>query len=408
MSDLLVAITVLVWIKAVLTLFLALRQPRRPAPAAGALPGVSLVMPAFNEEAGIAAAVSFALASRHSPLEVIVVDDGSTDHTASATRRAAGGDPRLRLLRQPNSGKPAALNRGIAAARHEVVVTVDGDTLLAPGAVERLAGHFLDPRVGAVAGQVKVGNSRPLLARFQLLEYAHGQQLDKRAQDALGCITVVPGAAGAYRRSVLLEVGGFSADTLAEDMDLTVEVARRGYQVRFEPLAVTRTEAPESLHSLVTQRLRWMHGTLQVLWKHRDLLFRPRAGALGMIGLPYAMVFGVLLGVLGPGIDLVAIGLALADADPGPIRTAAALGLSAEALSHAVSLRLAREPMRHLVLVWAFRAFHRALVAYIIMACASRLLARRRVEWGKLERRGLALEVSAPLEPRPVLADAAD
>lgn len=413
----LAATTLLVWAKAIATLVLAWRQSRRPLPPAGPLPSVTLIVPAHNEEVGVGAAVAFALASSHAALELIVVDDGSTDRTASAVRRAAGGDPRVRLLRQPNAGKAAALNRGLRAARHEVVVTVDADSAIAPNAVSSLARHFLDPRVGAVAGQVKVGNGRPLLGRFQLLEYALGQQLDKRALDALGCITVVPGAAGAYRRSVLEDAGGFSADTLAEDMDVTVEIARRGHLVRFEPLAVTRTEAPATLGALLRQRLRWMQGTLQVLWKHRELLFRRRAGTLGTVGLPYALVFGVLLGVLGPTIDAVALGLALIEADPGPVKAMAAATLGAEAAAHGIALRLAREPMRHLGLVWVFRAFYRTLVAYVVLASVWRIATRAKVGWGTLERRGLDLEPPAPPPVRrtvtpvarpAITADAAD
>lgn len=212
-------------------------------------PGVSVIVPAYNEEAGIAATVTSLLASRYSgELEVIVVDDGSTDRTARVVAGLA--TPGLRLLRQPNAGKPAALNHGIAVARYGILVLVDGDTVFEPDALARLVERMRQPDVGAVSGNTKVGNRGGLLGRWQHLEYVMGTNLDRRMYDLLGTMPTVPGAIGAFRRAALAAAGGISADTLAEDTDLTMAICRTGWRVTYEPRAVAWTEAPASLRQL--------------------------------------------------------------------------------------------------------------------------------------------------------------
>src|SRR5207248_3564067 len=159
---------------------------------------------------------------------IVVVDDGSTDRTADIV--AALIDEKVRLIRQANSGKPAALNTGIAAARHEIVVMVDGDTIFEPDTIRQLVAPLSDDRVGAVSGNTKVGNRRGLLGRWQHIEYVMGFNLDRRMHDLLFCLPTVPGAAGAFRKDALADVGGVSADTLAEDTDLAIALTRAGWR----------------------------------------------------------------------------------------------------------------------------------------------------------------------------------
>ncbi|MGC1107053.1 MAG: glycosyltransferase, partial [Candidatus Acidiferrales bacterium] len=196
---------------------LAVAEKFRPAPQDHPeyQPLVSVLIPAYNEEVVIADTVGSALASRYSKLEVIIVDDGSSDHTSERVLESFGHDPRVRLLRQANYGKSAALNHALAEASGEVVITIDADTVVDPEAIPRLVRHFADSRIGAVAGNVKVMNRNRWLTRWQALEYITSQNLEKRAFDVLNCIPVVPGAVGAWRAEVMRSCGGFAGDTVA-------------------------------------------------------------------------------------------------------------------------------------------------------------------------------------------------
>jgi biofilm PGA synthesis N-glycosyltransferase PgaC len=218
------------------------------------------------------------------------VDDGSTDQTAAIVDAMTLEHPRLRLIRQLNTGKSGALNRGILAMDADVVVTLDADTVLAPQTVGNLARHFAvdrDGRLGAVAGVIRVGNrTRNLLTRWQALEYLTQIGVDRSAHDAFGAIVIVPGACAAWRRKAVLAAGGYSHETLAEDCDLTLSLHRAGWRVTQDDEAVAYTEAPEDVDGLLAQRTRWSYGTMQAIFKHRDLLLRPRWGWLGMLVLP--------------------------------------------------------------------------------------------------------------------------
>ncbi|HXW55693.1 MAG TPA: glycosyltransferase [Candidatus Cybelea sp.] len=285
---------------------LALVEKLRPTPKAHPEygPPVSVLIPAYNEEAVIVDTVQAALASRYPKLEILVVNDGSLDRTAELVERNFGRDGRVRLLMQPNRGKPSALNRGLAEASGEIVVSIDADTIVDRDAIPRLVRHFADPNVGAVAGNVKVMNRNRWLTRWQALEYITSQNLEKRAFDLLDCIPVVPGAVGAWRASLLRSNGGFSGDTVAEDTDLTLTIRRNGWKILYDEDAIGRTEVPETIDALVRQRFRWTFGTLQAVWKHRDVAGRPRYGTLGWIAIPNILLFQILLPLVSPVIDL--------------------------------------------------------------------------------------------------------
>jgi cellulose synthase/poly-beta-1,6-N-acetylglucosamine synthase-like glycosyltransferase len=230
---------------------------------------------------------------------VIVVDDGSTDGTADIVE--ALGLPQVRVLRRPNGGKAAALNAGIAAASHELVVMVDGDTVFEPTTIHELVQPFADPEVGAVSANVKIANRETLLARLQHI----GFNVDRRVHDVLRSMPTVPGAGGAFRRSALLQVGGLSAQTLAEDTDLTIALGRAGWRTVFQEKAVTWTEAPTTVRQLWQQRYRWTFGTMQALWKHRRAVVqRGAAGRVGRFGLLHVVTFQILLPAVAPLLDV--------------------------------------------------------------------------------------------------------
>ena len=266
-------------------------------------PAVSIVVPAFNEELDIERAVRSLAQSAYPQFEVLVIDDGSTDRTREIVRGLQL--PPVRLVAQPNSGKAEALNTGLAHARHDLVVTVDADTVFEPDTLHRLVQPFRDEHVGAVSGNTKVGNRRRLLGRWQHIEYVMGFNLDRRMYEVLDCMPTVPGAIGAFRASALREIGGFSGATLAEDTDVTMALGRARWRVVYVQSARAWTEPPTSLSALWRQRYRWAYGTLQSVWKHRGAL---RDGSpIGRRGLPYLILFQIVLPFAAPLIDLFAV-----------------------------------------------------------------------------------------------------
>ena len=309
-ASIFIAGIVLVSGRAVIIGILALIEKLRPdnTVAPDPLPSVTVLIPAHNEEGVIVQTVTSVLASNVAHLGVIVVNDGSSDNTGELLDAHFGHDPRVHILHQVNRGKSAALSRALAEARTEIVVTIDADTEVEPDAISKLLRHFSDPTVGAVAGNVKVGNRSRWLTRWQALEYITSQNMEKRAFDLLNCITVVPGALGAWRKKAIEAAGGITADTVAEDADLTIAIRRLGWRIGYDEYAIAWTEAPETPGALIRQRFRWTFGTLQSFWKHSDTLFRPKYGTLGWIALPNIFIFQLALPLISPIIDLMFFG----------------------------------------------------------------------------------------------------
>ena len=375
--------------RTLLLLLLARRHDRRPAlpmRAEQSPPGVSIVIPAYNEEVGIVATVRSVVASDYPDLEVIVVDDGSSDDTAA--RVSALGLPGVRVVRQANAGKPAALNTGIALARHDLLVLVDADTVFEPDAVTALVAPFADPAVGAVSGNTKVGNRRGLLGRWQHIEYVIGFNLDRRMFDVLQCMPTVPGAIGAFRRETLASIGGVSGDTLAEDTDLTMAVCRDGWRVVYEPRARAWTEAPSSLGQLWRQRYRWCYGTLQAMWKHRGSALEPgAAGKLGRRGLPYLLAFQVLLPLLAPLIDVSALYSLLLT--PSAVVLLTWVGfLGVQYVGALYAFRLDRERFAPLWALPLQQLVYRQLMYLVVIQSVATALYGVRLRWQVIRRTG--------------------
>ena len=271
-------------------------------------PSVTVLIPAHNEESVIVQTVQSVLLSDLRAIRVVVVDDGSTDRTLELLRVNFGQNDCVQIIHQSNRGKAAALNNALTHAQTEIVVTIDADTEIEPDAIRKLLRHFSDPKVGAVAGNVKVGNRSRWLTRWQALEYITSQNMEKRAFDLLNCITVVPGALGAWRTQAIEAGGGITADTVAEDADLTIAIRRLGWRVTYDEEALAWTEAPETPGQLIRQRFRWTFGTLQSFWKHSDTLFRPKYGTLGCVALPNIFIFQIVLPLVSPILDLLFLG----------------------------------------------------------------------------------------------------
>ncbi|MGP4008840.1 glycosyltransferase [Streptomyces sp. 4N124] len=358
---------------------------------------VSVLVPAYNEAKCIENTVRSLMASEH-PIEVVVVDDGSSDGTARIVE--AMGLPNVRVVRQLNAGKPAALNRGLANARYDIVVMMDGDTVFEPATVRELVQPFGDPSVGAVAGNAKVGNRDSLIGAWQHIEYVMGFNLDRRMYDTLRCMPTIPGAVGAFRRSALERVGGMSDDTLAEDTDITMAMHRDGWRVVYAENARAWTEAPETVQQLWSQRYRWSYGTMQAIWKHRRALVeRGPSGRFGRVGLPLVSLFMVLAPLLAPLIDVFLLyGIIFG---PTTKTIGAWLGvLAIQAVCAAYAFRLDRERMTHLISLPLQQILYRQLMYVVLLQSWITALTGGRLRWQKLRRTGV-VEAPGGGVPRP-------
>jgi peptidoglycan-N-acetylglucosamine deacetylase len=387
---------------AVLAMAVLQRSIRRPSREPPFTPAVSVVVPAYNEARVINATIHSLLAQVYAgPLEIVVVDDGSPDGTGDVARQAFAGHPQVTIYVKPNGGKASALNYGIARAHGEIVVGLDADTVFLPGTVAALVTRMRDPRVAAVAGNAKVGNRVNLVTRWQALEYVTSQNLDRRALSLFNAITVVPGAVGAWRKSVVEALGGFSDDTLAEDQDLTIAVRRAGHVIAYADDAIAFTEAPDTLRTLARQRFRWSFGTLQCMWKHRAAFLDPRSGSLGLIAMPNTWIFQLLFPAISPVADLMFLwslvsvwlvrqqhGATYAVTDLVQVLTFYAVFLMVDWLAAVVAFLI--EPGEDRSLTWLIflqRFAYRQVMYWVVVRAFVVAIRGRLVGWGKLERK---------------------
>jgi cellulose synthase/poly-beta-1,6-N-acetylglucosamine synthase-like glycosyltransferase len=297
--------------------------------------------------------------------------------------------PGLHLIRQDNAGKSAALNAGIAATEAEIVVMVDGDTLFEADTIDRLVAPFVDDDVGAVAGNTKVGNRGGLLGRWQHIEYVMGFNLDRRMYEVLQCTPTIPGAVGAFRRSLLADVGGVPGDTLAEDTDLTLAIGRTGRRVVYAEDARAWTEAPATLSSLWRQRYRWSFGTMQAVWKHRRAALSrdPEQTRIGRRALPYMFLFQIALPLIAPLIDLFAL-YGLIFLDPVPV-LAYWVGFNVLNLALALyAFRLDEESPGPLWSLPLQQFVYRQLMYLVVIESVFSALLGSRIKWQTIERTG--------------------
>ncbi|BAZ17452.1 polysaccharide deacetylase [Calothrix sp. NIES-4071] len=364
-------------------------------------PSVSVIVPAYNEEKVISRTINSILHSRYTNFDIIVVDDGSTDNTYQDVVENFAHEHRVHVFTKANGGKAQAVNYGIRHSNAEIIVSLDADTILRPNAIAKLARHFADPQIGAVAGNAKVGNRINILTFWQALEYITSQNLERRAFGLLNCISVVPGAIGAWRRELILQAGGYATDTLAEDADLTLAVLRMGYKIDYEENAIALTEAPDTVSGFLKQRFRWMYGTLQAAWKHRDTLFRPKFGALGMFAIPNVFVFQILFPLVSPLMDVMMVGSiawAMWQKHQQPVEYSSnnlqqvilyyCLFLSVDLLAALVAFCLERkEDWKLLIWLLPQRFFYRQLMYYVAIKSTITAIKGSMVGWGKLERK---------------------
>ena len=367
------------------------RRERRRPHHAWLPPSFAVVIPAYNEDKVICTSIHALLASSVANFEIIVVDDGSTDRTAEVARRMFAHVPRVCVMSKPNEGKWAALNHGLAHTDAEIVIMLDADTIFEPDALALLVRHFANPKIAAVAGHATVGNCINLITWFQAIEYVTHQNLDRRALDLVNGITVVPGAIGAWRRDALLSIGAFSSDTLAEDADATIKLELAGWRVIYEPRAIARTEAPETISAFLKQRQRWMFGTLQVAFKNRAAIWRGRPIGVAVFGLPSIFVFQFLFVFAAPLIDAVLIWTIAINAHQlFTIGICWALFQVLEMMTAALAISIdCRSPAwRQLPLLMLQRFCYRQLLYITCVRVVFAALKGQLLGWGKLRRTG--------------------
>jgi cellulose synthase/poly-beta-1,6-N-acetylglucosamine synthase-like glycosyltransferase len=359
---------------------------------------VAVVIPAYNEAAVIAKTLTSVAACRPAPDEVVVVDDGSTDATAAVAQSYRPGLPQLTVIIQANRGKAGALNTAIAATSAEVLVVVDADTVITANAIGELTAPFADPTVGAVAGNLKVGNRRHPLTALQAVEYVATLNVDRRAQELFGTIAVVPGPAGAFRRAALDQVGGYPADTIVEDADLTQALLQTRWRIRYAAGAVVHTEAPQTLRDVVRQRRRWSYGTIQVAAKHAANPFDHR-GRAGLLALPWLVASQLLLPVFGPLADLWTI-RSLATGQLGIVTFTLLVAIVLDLGLTVAAVVIDRERWNLVALIPAVHLIWRPLLLVVVTRSAATWLSGRTQTWQKITR-----YATVDLLPKPITTD---
>ena len=365
-----------------------------------AMPLVSVIVPAYNEEMNAVSSLQNLLLQNYPNFNVIFIDDGSKDATYEKVKAVFDGHPKVQVLTKPNGGKASALNYGIMQTDAAYVVCIDADTKLYPDAVSQLMKHFtitnadganqrpgVELPIGAVAGNVKVGNEVNMLTRWQAIEYISSQNFDRQAFAHINAITVVPGAIGAFLKKAISDAGGFTTDTLAEDCDLTIRILKAGYAVENENKSVAMTEAPESLAQFLKQRTRWSFGVMQTFWKHRDALFNFKYGSLGWCAMPNILLFQFIIPFFSPLADVFMI-IGLATGNASRIGKYYLIFMIVDAAIALMAFIFEKERLCKLVWLIPQRLAYRWIM-YIVLFRSLRKAVKGEIQhWGVLKRTG--------------------
>lgn len=360
-------------------------------------PLVSIIVPAYNEEVNAVSSLQNLFRCTYPNFNIVFVDDGSKDNTFAKVSEAFAQHSGIQLLTKPNGGKASALNYGIAHTAAQYVVCIDADTKLVPNAVSMLMENFFAPTkgkpIGAVAGAVKVGNTINLLTNWQNIEYITSQNFDRKGFAYANAITVVPGAIGAFSKEAIVQAGGFTSDTLAEDCDITIRILRAGYHIANEPRALAFTEAPETLKQFLKQRKRWSFGVMQTFWKHRDTLFNQQYGSLGWVAMPDILLFKYIIPLFAPLADaLMLVGL-LTDSR-GLILQYYLLFTLVDVVIAALSFVFEKENLMKLFWLLPQRIVYRWLMMLVLFQSLRRAIKGELQHWGVLKRTGNVKDIT--------------
>lgn len=359
-------------------------------------PLVSIIVPAYNEEVNAVSSLNNLLKQTYPNFNILFVDDGSKDQTYKRVSEAFANNDKVKIYTKPNGGKASALNFGIEHTSAEYLVCIDADTKLYPNVVGLLISHFItanaNPKLAAVAGNVKVGNQVNMLTKWQAIEYITSQNFDRMAYANINAITVVPGAIGAFRKSALDAIGGFTTDTLAEDCDLTMRLLRDGNVIENENKAIAMTEAPEHTKQFIKQRSRWTFGVMQSFWKHRDTLLKKKYGGLGMWAIPNMLIFQFVIPFFSPLADiLMTIGLFAGNAEK--ILLYYALFSLVDASVSIAAFIFEKEKLYKLLWLIPQRFVYRWIMYVVLFKSFRKAIKGEMQQWGILKRTGNVAEL---------------
>ena len=356
------------------------------------LPPVTILIPAYNEETVLRRTIEAVLETTYAYKEVIVIDDGSTDRTLQIAQGFR--DRGVMVIHRPNGGKATALNHGLRFARGEIIVIVDADSLMGKNTLLELVQPFKDERVAAVAGNIKVLNRINWLTKCQALEYITSINLNRRAMDMFGSVTVVPGALGAYRREILQGSGIYDPDTLVEDFDVTMKILKTGQVVKASTTATAYTEAPETLGELIKQRLRWNRGNFQALWKHRDAAVNSRFGFLQKLSFPYLFISMTFVPVAGM-VTIIAAILSILNGGGLTLLSAVVFFISLQYLTSLLAIRLEGEDQQLSLFAPLLVIGYKQFCDYIVLRSLFDVLFRKKLRWASVHRTGTEVSRSA-------------
>lgn len=373
------------------------KYPPTYSPLIGLYPKVSIIVPAYNEEVNVIKTIQNLLLQDYPDFDIVFVDDGSKDNTFKMVNDTFENNKIVKIHTKPNGGKASALNQGISLTQNDYVVCIDADTQLKTDAISQLMKSFRielknNHEIGAVAGNVKVGNENTMLTKWQSIEYTTAQNFDRRAFDLINGITVVPGAIGAFKKEAIKKAGGFTTDTLAEDCDLTIRILRNGYHIVNCIEAVAITEAPESLNEFMKQRFRWSYGIMQAFWKNRDACFNPKYKGLGMVALPNILIFQIVLPIFAPIADLVLIlSLIWNHNDPDSLHKIGLyyiIFMLVDMLVSVIAFVFEKEKLTKLFWLIPQRFVYRQIMYVILFRAIRRAIKGESQNWGVLTRTG--------------------
>ena len=350
-------------------------------------PLVSIIIPAYNEEKVIANTIESTLEINYPNKDIIVVDDGSKDNTLQIAKRYQ--DKGVKVLHKTNGGKASALNLALTFAKGELIAVLDADTLAGRNSLKEIVKVFENEEdIAAVAGNIKVRNKKNWITWCQALEYVAGIQIARRAFDLFGAITIVPGALGCFRKSVLVDTGGYDKETLVEDFDTTIKILKSGMIVRGTTKSVAYTEAPDTLRDFYNQRIRWYRGNLQVVAKHRDALKNPRFGFLQKLAFPYMLIAMIILPITGFAVLVSAI-LALIEGDTLFVITSFGFFIALQYLINAMAVRIDGDDPKLILFSVFFNFGYKQLLDFLLLRTAVYQLFKRKQKWTSAKRIGL-------------------
>jgi cellulose synthase/poly-beta-1,6-N-acetylglucosamine synthase-like glycosyltransferase/peptidoglycan/xylan/chitin deacetylase (PgdA/CDA1 family) len=350
--------------------------------------GVSILIPAYNEEENIESSILSVIRNNYSKKEIIVINDGSVDDTMKVVENMQlKYQGKIKLINIPNGGKANALNIGIKASNYEVFIVMDADTIFAPNTIENLVKHFNDKSIGSVAGKVETTKSGNILDIFQGIEYEVGQNIEKKVFASINAIGVVPGPVGAWRKSAVMKYGGYSRETLVEDQDLTLAIINAGYKILYEPEAFAYTETPHTLKDFLKQRFRWVYGTFQCVWKYKSYFIKKPFSPFSLVVLPNTVLFSLIVPLFYPIIDVVLV-FSLIFGSWQQVLITYLIFTVVDVAYSSLAFVGRKENWRRLLFIPIQRLYYRQVIYYVVAKSILRAIEGSEEAWGKVAKNG--------------------